>query len=57
MEKGEEETIKGNKEDLDIGNKSPLEELQAIYGLLLIDTYNADLSEIKTIEIYPRIEG
>ena len=57
MKEGEEETIKGNKKDLDIDNKNLLEELQAICELLLIDTYNADLLKIEIIKIYPRAEG
>ena len=56
MEEGEEETIKENKKDLNIGNKNPLEELQVIYKLLLINTYNADSLEIETIKIYSKVE-
>ena len=52
MEKGEEETTEENKKNLDIDNKNPLKELQAICELSLINTYNADLLEIEIIEVY-----
>ena len=57
MEKEEKKIIKGDKNDLDIGSKNSLEELQAIYKSLLIDIYNTDLSEIEIIEIYLKEKG